>query len=72
MNRDNQQWATMRDELAQKMWDEWDQNWCIVLLLEYCFQNLYYWISEPIVLNNCDVSRTLFDSIMWLYCNSIY
>jgi hypothetical protein len=26
MNRDNQQWATMRDELAQKMWDEWDQN----------------------------------------------
>jgi hypothetical protein len=26
MNRDNQLWANMRDQLAQQMWDEWDQN----------------------------------------------
>ena len=26
MNRDNQQWANMHDQLAQQMWDDWDQN----------------------------------------------
>jgi hypothetical protein len=25
INRDNQQWAIIRDQLAQQMWDEWDQ-----------------------------------------------
>jgi hypothetical protein len=26
MNRDNQLWVNMHDQLAQQMWDEWDQN----------------------------------------------
>jgi hypothetical protein len=26
MNRDNQLWVNMRDQLAQQMRDEWDQN----------------------------------------------
>jgi hypothetical protein len=26
MHRDNQQWATMRDQLAQRMWDDMQQN----------------------------------------------
>jgi hypothetical protein len=26
MHRDNQQWATMRDQLAQRMWDDVQQN----------------------------------------------
>lgn len=26
MNRDNQQWANMRDQLAQQMWDDLEHN----------------------------------------------